>query len=192
MFDLAVLRRTDTGTKTDAIDVGLLAETLLFYQKTHLLLNDGTLAHFLKTIGPDLLLELLDRPGVSASFLRERLVTVSTGQGPLTSYNFAQIMFDPPATGRKKSKHINDKNWVEYGIEKQLGAGGPTKRFTRKLLEKISLVGYKDTSTGSKGLSVLAREELSDSGFIKEAIAGVLRELLPSFVVPHDWYFDHC
>jgi hypothetical protein len=94
MFELAVLRRT--GNDEDIIDVGLLAETLLFYQRVHLVLDSGTLGYLAKTIGPDLLLEVLDRRGVSASFLRESLGTVTSREGGLKLYNFAQFRVDPP------------------------------------------------------------------------------------------------
>jgi len=48
MFELAVLRRT--GNDEDIIDVGLLAETLLFCQRVHLVLDSGTLGYLAKTI----------------------------------------------------------------------------------------------------------------------------------------------
>ena len=54
VFELAVLRRTGNGE--DIVDIGLLAETLLFYQRAHLLL-DGSLDYLIKTIGPDSLLD---------------------------------------------------------------------------------------------------------------------------------------
>jgi hypothetical protein len=104
MLELAVLRHTGNGE--DLIDVGLLAETLLFYQRVHVILDGGTLNYLVKNIGPDLLLELLDFPGVSASFLRDSLGTVSQTENNLKFYNFAQFRADPPL-GESKSGMIN-------------------------------------------------------------------------------------
>jgi hypothetical protein len=98
MFELSVLRRTGNGE--DVIDIGLLAETLLFYQRVHLLLDSGTLTYLVTKIGPDLLLELLDRPGISASFIRDSLGTITNNNGGLTSHTFAQFFVGPAGRPR--------------------------------------------------------------------------------------------
>jgi hypothetical protein len=90
MLELAVLRRT--GNSEEVIDIGLLAETLLFYERTHLILDGGTVDYFLKTIGPDALLQVLDLPGVSGSFLRQTLGTVTNTNNGLQQHRFAQFI----------------------------------------------------------------------------------------------------
>jgi hypothetical protein len=94
MLEFALLRRT--GNDDDLIDVGLLAETLLFYERVHVLLEGGTLAYLLKTIGPELLLEVLHREGVSASFVRESLGTVTVNKNGVQTHGFAQFVVNPP------------------------------------------------------------------------------------------------
>jgi hypothetical protein len=103
MFEFAVLRRTGNGE--EQIDIGLLAETLFFYERVHLLLDGGTLDYLVKTIGPDLLIDVLHREGVSAAYLRETLGTVTHNNHGIKSYNFAQVMFDPP--GKNGPKHLS-------------------------------------------------------------------------------------
>jgi hypothetical protein len=186
MFELAVLRRTGNGE--DIIDVGLLAETLLFYQRVHLVFDSGTLGYLAKTIGPDLLLEVLDRRGVSASFLREFLGTVTTRESGLTFHNFAQFRVDPPEK-LGKPKKITDDKWVALQLERQLGAGRATAQFTRKLIKKLSSANWKDSALGSKDVPALTREDLNDIEFVDQAVRRVVNALVPSFVIPSGWYF---
>jgi hypothetical protein len=186
MFELAVLRRTGSGE--DVVDIGLLAETLLFYQRVHLVLEGGTVAYLIKTIGPDLLLELLDLPCVSASYLRESLATVTHSQNGLSSHNFAQITFDPPAKSGK-TKHVSDDKWITLQLERQLGPSRATTQYANKLTKKLRHVNYKDHSPGSKDLPALTRQDLQNAEFVEQAVRGVLAALVPSFVLPSGWHF---
>ncbi len=185
MFEFAVLRRTGNGE--NVVDIGLLAETLLFYQRAHLLL-DGSLDYLITTIGPDLLLELLDRPGVSASLSRDNLGTLSHTDGSLTSYNFGQFRFGPPGKSGKP-KHLTDEEWINLMLERQLGASQSTRRFAKKLNKKVARITYTDPAFGSKNLPSLAREDLKDTNFVEQAVRGVLAALVPSFVLPSAWRF---
>jgi hypothetical protein len=177
MLELAVLRHTGNGE--DLIDVGLLAETLLFYRRVHVILDGGTLNYLVKNIGPDLLLELLDFPGVSASFLRDSLGTVSQTENNLKFYNFAQFRADPPG-----GKQVGNDKWIALQVERTLGPGLQTRRFTRKPLKKLS-----DATFGSKDVPTLAREDLRNGAFVQSAITRIVNVLVPSFALPATWYF---
>jgi hypothetical protein len=184
VFELAVLRRTGNGE--DIVDIGLLAETLLFYQRVHLLL-DGSLDYLIKMIGPDPLLELLDRPGVSASFTRDNPCTLSSG-GALRSHNFALIRFGPPGKAGKP-KHYTDEEWLTLMLERRMGASRATKQFAKRLFKKVACSNYIDPTFGSRDLPTLAREDLKDANFVEQAMRSVLAALVPSFEVPSRWHF---
>jgi hypothetical protein len=64
MFEKALIR----GAGVDnAVDIGLVGETLLFYRSTHLLLDMSSLPALAIQLGADGLLALLQRPEVTAS-----------------------------------------------------------------------------------------------------------------------------
>jgi hypothetical protein len=71
VFEQVVIRRHESRGKL--IDPGLLAESLLFYERVHLLLDGGCLRGLLTTIGPDVLLNLLDQKRVTATCLTDNL-----------------------------------------------------------------------------------------------------------------------
>jgi hypothetical protein len=145
MLELAVLR--STGNADDVVDFGLLAETLLFYQRTHLVLESGTLNYLAKGLGPDVFLNVLDLPGVTASFLRDNLGTLTNNTGGLKLHNFSQFRVDPPG-----GKQASDHKWIGLQLERTLGTGRRTKRFTQALTKKLSSATYTDSALGSSDL----------------------------------------
>jgi hypothetical protein len=67
MFEAICIRRTaDSGTP---LDVGLLIEALIFYQKAHVVADPGTLELLISGPGPGFLLELIDRDVLTLSYL---------------------------------------------------------------------------------------------------------------------------
>jgi hypothetical protein len=185
MFEFAVLRRTGNGE--EQVDIGLLAETLLFYGRVHLLLDGGTLIDLIKKIGPDLLLELLKRDGVSASFLRETLGTVTHNNNGIKTYNFAQFRVDPPS--KKGRVHISNDEWVAVQVERTLGASWKTRKFTSKLLKRISLADGKYPQIGGQDIAAVMHGELNNADLVEKAVRCVVATLVPSFTIPAGWHF---
>jgi hypothetical protein len=183
MFDFVVLRRT--GLDDRVLDVGLLAETLLFYQKIHLLLDNGTLGYLLKTIGGERLLALIERKGITAAFLRDNIGTVKNIESGLAFYNFAQFQF----SGTPDKKHMNDKEWFQLMVERNLGSSRETKRLAKRLCDAISFAHLKDKALKGTDLPTVAREDLRDVVFVDEAVRQALAELLPSVELPSGWFF---
>jgi hypothetical protein len=182
MFDFVVLRRT--GVDDRVIDIGLLAETLLFYQKVHLLLDGGTLQYLLRTIGGNQLLDLIGRDGISAAFLRENLGVVRNIENGLPFYNFAQ--FSASAPGRRR---MSSKEWFELMVERSLGPSRETRRLAGKLSNSISFAHLSDRSLKGTDLPTIAREDLRDTAFVQEAVERLLGELVPTVRLAPGWLF---
>src|SRR5258708_39498606 len=87
MFDNIVILRT--ANENSLIDIGLVAESLLFYDKVHLLLTRGTLHSLLNDLGAEGFDRLLDRPEIRASFWNQNFGTVSNTNGALRTLNFS-------------------------------------------------------------------------------------------------------
>jgi hypothetical protein len=174
LFDLVVLRRNSLGEQV--IDVGLLAETLLFYQKVHLLLDAGTLTYLVKVLGGDLLIELFDRGGITASYLRDTLGTVTHTNNGMTTHNFAEFRFDPG-----KQKRLNDREWIELQLERTLGRTRKTRSIAKHIIKKIAFSNYKSEELGEDGLVGVARADLKNPALIQKAMLLTLKNLVPTF-----------
>jgi len=187
MLEFAILRRT--GNNHDLVDIGLFAETLLFYERVHLLLDGGTLDYLLKTIGPDLLLYVLDRSGVSASFARENLGTITHTNNGLQSHNFGQFTFDPPPAKGHRRRRVSNEEWLAISVERAIGASLATKKFKKRLLKKLSSAGWKLPTLGSQDLPSVMRSDMKDTASIEAAVKRVVNILVPSFPIPDGWFF---
>jgi hypothetical protein len=193
MLELAVLRRT--GVDHELVDIGLLAETLLFYERVHLVLDSATLAYLLRTIGPDLLLDVLDRDGVSASFLSENLGTITNTNNGIQTHDFGQYTFGPGLTkGRRPTRgrqvrRVNNEEWLAITVDRAIGASIPTRKFTKQLLKKLSSGGWRFPTVGSQDLPSVMRAEMNDVKSIDAAVKRVVSILVPSFSIPKKWFF---
>jgi hypothetical protein len=76
MLENALIARAESSRQ---IDVGLIAETIFFYQSTHLLLNRSSLVALVKALPPDDLLALIDRSGTKLTYIQPNFAVVSAG-----------------------------------------------------------------------------------------------------------------
>jgi hypothetical protein len=121
MFDLVLLRRTGTEP-TEVLDIGLLAETLLFYQKVHVILDPNNLEYLLRTVSQDTLLSILSRPGVSCTFKKSMGAVHIQESGRIRYYNFLEVGFG-------NSRVFSNREYIEKAVEHQCGKGGKNTSF---------------------------------------------------------------
>lgn len=164
------------------MDVGLLAETLLFYGRVHLLLDHGSLTSLLKTVGPDHLQYLLDNKFATGAFHRETLGVHTRN----AVHDF--IGFELAGT-QEKGIFKNKKEKVQHIFERALGKSFATQKAANNFLRSVS---YEKISTGfnhEKGIPGLARQDLDDPNYLREAIDTALKELVPTLKLRQPWHF---
>ena len=186
MFEKTVLRSSADGV---SISPGQLAEALLYYQCVHLILDTSTIVGLTRSIGCDAFLSLLEREGVTATFVDEVPVTVSKQMGPLTAHDFAFVSHVPqegheaPASKRAKKGFSS--------VDEMLGRAGVSDANRRRLLRKLEELAPARKLSGayfsSQPMTKLALEDLKDKWYGKEAVRQVLASVLPAHVVPKDF-----
>jgi hypothetical protein len=95
MFDSALIRRID-GTD---VDLGLIAETIFFYGKTHLLLDRSFLAGLLRELSLSDFQRLIESGAVQLSYRTGLLGVISTGSP--RHHRFVEFFVGPKETGKK-------------------------------------------------------------------------------------------
>jgi hypothetical protein len=181
MFDQIVVRRS--GNAAPILDVGLVAETLLFYQRVHLLIDVGSLVYLIDALGVDNLKRLLQLPGVTASFQRN-LCGAHTDRGSgFPIHNFALI------TVHGKGRFLNDKEYLVETVERKLGLSRTSKKFARYLCEKLSFAPLPERPGQPDDFLRAAAEDLKDTLFIHEGVQDILTTLAPSARLPSNWTF---
>lgn len=184
MFESIVVRGLEK--KGGTIDVGLLAEILLFYQNAHLLLDWGSLGSLLRAINADNFFYLLDNNFIRTTYFRQSLGTHSDSTTGLTVHDF--IAFEMIGN-RERGKFKNKEEIIIELFERALGKSRHARQLAKRFL---SVSPIKKLSPGyghSKGIPGLAREDLDDEIYVMSAIETALSELVPEFSRPARWYF---
>src|SRR5882724_3985759 len=96
MFEKALITRVGNGD----VDLGLIAETLLFYDKTHLLLNRGAIHALALWFSPEDMRAFMQRSGVRLSYFQSNFGVITSG--PLQAHAFTAF-----ALGSKTRKNLH-------------------------------------------------------------------------------------
>lgn len=184
MFEKITFRRSETGPQS-FMDLGALAESLLFYQQTNLLLDTSNLSHLLRTIGPSTTQRLITLPGVSPLLVWETL-GVKTDHGALPVHNFVQFSL----VGSEKKGCINSKEArVKHLFERSLGKSGTTNKAAIEFLKHTKVQKISEGIADSRGLPSLANADLDNPEFMRQAIELSLREKVPNASLGENWRF---
>jgi hypothetical protein len=183
MFESIVVRRDEVG---GMIDPGKLAETLLFYEHVHLLLDHGSLVSLLKTVGVDNLLLLMKQNRIRVSFLLDHLAT-QTAQTRLSSvHSYDAIRVVKFADGRPAKR----KARIAHAFVEAIGDSRLSNIKRDKFIKGIR---FRDHGVGSgdraSDIVVQARSDLDDERYACEAMRAALSQLIPGYDLPPDFYF---
>lgn len=184
MFDNVTFRRSEASSQS-FIDLGALAETLLFYQQTNLLLDTSNLSHLLKTIGPSTTQRLISSPSVRPLLVWETL-GVKTDHGALPVHDFVQFQL----TGSKEKGLINSREGrVKNLFERSLGRSGATNKAAIEFSRIAKVQKISEGIADKSGLPALARADLDNPDFVHQAVALSLKEKAPNTPLGNNWRF---
>ena len=156
MFDNIVLRNSDQGNVT----LGAIAEALLFYRNTRLIVGHGLLVSLAKIGALDAVMQLIEEGRLQAVHCEETLGTITRNFGVSQTYDFAAFTLIGHEQFRGKSR-------VER-IEISLRSNGSDSRTARKSAEKfVNLVPAKSMTNDDYvkgGIINAARMDARDKG----------------------------
>jgi hypothetical protein len=184
MFERAVFRRSDE--KLDFhLDVGQLAETILYYGNVDLLLDRGNLGQLLKTIGPDALIRLVRLPTVNAVFVADDLATLSNNYG-FTAHKF--IAFSLSRTSENKNI-LTKKEHVRECFQRTLGKSWRSRKQADFISQFLSEASFGDGLAGPS-LVESAKADIFDPNFTREAVRLIIEEKIPTANLPENFRFE--
>jgi hypothetical protein len=182
MFDFMVFRRT--GSR-QLINVGSLAETLLFYQKVHIILDPGSLIEFIKVIGLEQLIGLFEREGISGSFQRDFTAVVTDSAGGILLHNCAIIR----VSGDQEKNKFTDREYVDTIIQRELGRSRANRQLSRRLCEKIEFSPLPLHGKGPEDILGASADDLRDESFLKGSIERIVANATLGLLPPPGWIF---
>jgi hypothetical protein len=180
MFSQVTIHRCTIGTKTD---LGLLAESMLFYNDIVLLLDRGSLIALIETLSPDIIVRLHDEFGLKLSYHREAFAVMSSLKDGVSSHRFTDFTMDgkPPKFIRSVADEIGDV------VERLRGANRETRKFAKSLIDRVSphILSQKE----KVGLIEAANSDILDAAYSRYAAAAAVSFFAPSVKFDDNWRF---
>jgi hypothetical protein len=180
MFEKVIIHR---GLDKDQFDLGLLAETMLFYGDTLLLLDRGSLTSLIKKLDRDKLVTLVDEFQLKLSYHREAYATLTSTKSNIPSYLFAKFK-----AGTAKKANLTFKEEIEETITRTLGASRSSKRLIQAINDRVS--PNRLAASDASNIAHSAIDDLRDSDYLRYAVSSVLAKLVPTYKLPNPWFYN--
>lgn len=184
MFEKIILRRSAKGP---ALSAGDVAESLLYYQNIHLVLDHNSLSNLVSQIGTNHLLSLLRRPNVSAVYVEETLGTRTDHIGSFDQHSFVAFTL----TGNQEiGQFKNRKQRLEFIIQRLGYNKKAAAQFVEQFRRLASIRKLTDDYFLPGGVINAASQDLNDPDFVHEAIRHAITETSGSHPTPSAFKFD--
>lgn len=184
MFDHVVLRRAEGG---QALSAGQIAESLLYYQKVHLVIDRGTLLGLVNQIGMPQLLRLLQRQDFSAVYCEEMLGTSTDNVGAFQIHGFVAFTFSGNKTAGDL-KTVDDR--LRFDLERAEVPKAEARRFTKAFLDRVPVRKFSGNHFISGGITEAAKRDLLDAEYIKEAVRRAVQVMPGGYLAGPELKFD--
>lgn len=183
MFEHVVLRRAEGGTP---VTVGQIAESLLYYQKVHVVIDRSTLFQLVKQIGIDNLKSLLKRSELSAVYCEENLGTHTKSVGVTLFHDYLAFSL----SGGQSTKLNSPEERMTYELERQGTPRKVAREFSKWFTSHIPMRKYTGNHFVKDGIPAAARLDLSDADFVQNAIREAIAALSDGQTVDNGLQFE--
>lgn len=169
MFDRIVIRQRSSSSLGKPLDLGVLAEALIFYSDVHLITNHAVLPALLRAEPPEIFVELLEQGFLKLSYETDELLIMTENTGTPAEIH-------RPVAGNMERFDIHSV--LRTVLHEIYGKSGKARRIANRLSRKIEIVQYASSFTDE------AREELLDEGYVEDSITALLRAYVPEYQGP--------
>lgn len=183
MFEKSVIVRC-YDSNSGEFDLGLLAETLLFYKKIHIVFDIISLSKLIKMIGVDNFVYLIEKEYLTASFTRGTLANLSSSERGITTNHF-----DLVEISWKKNKRMTNSELIRKGFEIQNSMSSHISQSARKISKLVPSENIDLGSDATMNIIEMAHEDLRDAKYVNEAAKFLIQNHVSEFDMPSDWDF---
>jgi hypothetical protein len=172
MFESICIRHNqDTGSP---LDLGFLAEALLYYRRVHICGDRTTLTFLTRTLGPEVLLDLLQSNHLGLDYW-ENIAVVMTHTCPAFHERHRFETADMPYT---HLQHVAPKLFQDL-----LGKSGKGRRMANRLMSHINPRFF------SSDRAEQSPRDLGDERYLQESVAEVVKGFVPEYSLPSPFAF---
>ena len=170
MFEKIVLRRSETGV---ALTLGEIAESLLFYQNVHLVLDPQAIHALSASLGIRELLALVARKRLTAVYAEDMLMARHDSVGSVQHNEFVTGML----SGKQNQKvQTSRRGRLELTLENSGHSSGEARKLADRFIELIPIKKYSGDYFTPGGIHRSATADLNDAGYVTASIRRVLQD----------------
>lgn len=166
------------------IDGGLLAESILFYDKTFIAANTSMLVALMKSIGPDNLLGLIDENHISVTIIDDFLGTITRGSqiSALEEHDFVAM----EVTGDQTTKKLSREDKITRGILTVVNDARSARKIAKRLLDRVPHKKINLFPADPSGITGIARNDLYDNEYVRAAFQIIMECYVPKYLKKHE------
>jgi hypothetical protein len=170
MFKAITIRTQRPHDGEEPIDIGFLAEAMLFYGRVRVIAGPSMLKQLFRRIGPELLLQLCDEGFLQLVYLENGL-GIRTADGGTVRERHSAILYGAPAHGFLR--------FATKAIEDATGRRGHSRRLAAQLHRKT------ETKLFTTGVAERAQEDFGLGWHVQRASTRILFEYAPGYLANH-------
>ena len=173
---IALTKKYDpNGLTRDALDIGLLAETMLYYDSVTVIADHQVWRDLVNRVTPSVLRECMECGYLRVQYLQSRAgIHTKNADSPFARHSVVFI---------QAPKY----QWSEYGPRAISSAMGCSTKGGKRFLRHIN--DFVDSTFLSDDLRIGTLEDFSNGQYVEEAAAALVSELVPTFERPRDFRF---
>lgn len=151
------------------LDVGSLAQCLVFYRKTRIIVGQVTFKELIRRCGPDEIFHLCSMGALEIEFFQSLTGVITKPVGGTTLYDNVHVKSES-----LRYQHIARKLFTELA--------GPSGKGANKNFDRFDKVVLRSDNTPQ--MLEEAREDWSDEGYLEEAIRAIVHQEVPTYILP--------
>ncbi len=173
MFDSICIRNQSLNDVS--IDMGFLAEAMLFYSDVLILAREQMIEQLVMTFKPEVLLEFLEA-GYLKIIYEHELTGIQTRNSGSSQERYSGIKFHSPS---HSLQHV-----APIVFQKVSGKSGRGRRFANRFTQKVEAI------TRDNDVLLDFRSDLSDSVFINSVVRKLIQFYAPEYELPNPLVFE--
>lgn len=182
MFDSITIRAT--APFRTRVDLGEIAESLLFYSNVHLALNESELTELVQKAGLDTTLALIEGGHSRIMLLPEGAATHAFGPPGEETYNFVTVQ-----RMKGKDQFRDPQEIVTEALFRATQRKGQSRRAAQRFLNHASIISLSDPNTNQSVVCDLSRQDIRDPQYIQLAISEAIMAITGE-LPPPGWRFE--
>jgi hypothetical protein len=169
MFERIAIRQGSSASLGQPIDLGTLAEALIFYSDVRLILNRVGLEGLLARVPPDVILEFLDEGHFKLAYEADN-VAIMSRDTDTPAETHEPVSFSMP--------HVEIPELLPKLLFDIYKKQGKARRSAKRLANKIDIIRHPPTFVEQ------ARLELSDERYVQTSVETLMRTYVPEYQGP--------